>query len=444
MPAAYTTATQPVAATQPTIPTAWWKTFHDPELDSLIARSVQSNLDIKLAGSRLLESRARQAFATGSFYPNVNADGGYSHQRLSQTAEPFAAVAGTGFTFPFEYDLYQAGFDASWEIDVFGGQRRSIEAARADVAATIENGRDVLLSVMAEVARNYVELRGIQKELTVARQNLYVQSQTVDVTKNLFKQGVSTQLDVSRAEAQASSTEAQIPFLENLQWQTIHRLAILLGLEPDALTRELLGIKPIPVPADSIYVGMPAELLRRRPDIRRAERELAAATARIGESKADLFPKLNLVGSLGLQSSQTNTLGNWSSRYFTIGPSISWPIFDAGRLRAALHVSTAQQEQALVRYQQTVLTALQEVEDAIIALQTERQRSQSLSNSEQANAQSAKLAEDLYRRGLTDFLTVLDAQRQLYDSQDALARSQQTVTTDAIALYKALGGGWKE
>jgi outer membrane protein, multidrug efflux system len=437
-------ATRPAPATQPVAITAWWKTFHDPELNSLIARAVQSNLDIKLAAARLRESRFRQAYAAGGNYPTVNVDGSYSHQRLSSNAEPFAAVGGTGFTFPFEYDLYQVGFDASWEIDIFGGTRRSLEAAAADVAASIENGRDMLLSVMAEVARNYVELRGIQKELAVAHQNLYVQRQTVDVTKNLQQQGVSTQLDVSRAIAQASTTESQIPLLENQQWQTIHRLAVLLGQEPDALSKELIPVQQIPIPTTAIDVGVPADLLRRRPDIRRAERQLAAATARIGESEADLFPKLSLVGSLGLQSSQANTLGNWSSRYFNIGPSLSWPIFDAGRLRAALHVRTAEQEQMLVEYQQTVLNALREVEDAMIALQTEQRRTHSLYESESANAQSAHLAENLYRQGLTDFLTVLDAQRQLYESQDALARSQQTVTTDAIALYKALGGGWEQ
>jgi NodT family efflux transporter outer membrane factor (OMF) lipoprotein len=266
----------------------------------------------------------------------------------------------------------------------------------------------------------------------------------VDVTKNLQQQGVSTQLDVSRALAQAATTESQIPQLENMQWQTIHRLAVLLGYEPDALSKELITFKQIPISTTTIDVGIPADLLRRRPDIRRAERQLAAATARIGESEADLFPKLSLVGSLGLQSSQANTLGNWSSRYFNVGPSVSWPIFDAGRLRAALHVRTAEQEQTLVQYQQTVLNALREVEDAMIALQTERRRTHSLDESEQANAQSAQLAENLYRRGLTDFLTVLDAQRQLYESQEALVRSQQTMTTDAIALYKALGGGWNQ
>ena len=393
LPASFPAATQPApATTQPALATTWWKTFNDPELNSLIIRAVQSNLDIKLAAARLRESRYRQAYANGGNYPTVNTGAGYSHQRLSGNAEPFAAVGGTGFNFPFEYDLYQVGFDASWEIDVFGGTRRSVEAAAADVAASFENGRDMLLSVMAEVARNYVELRGIQKELAVAHENLYVQRQTVDVTKNLQQQGVSTQFDVSRAVAQAATTESQIPMLENLQWQTIHRIAVLLGLDPDALSKELVPAAQIPVSHNHDRCWRTAaDLLRRRPDIRRAERQLAAATARIGESEADLFPKLSLVGSLGLQSSQANTLGNWSSRYFNIGPSVSWPIFDAGRLRAALHVRTAEQEQVLVQYQQTVLNALREVEDAMIALQTEKQRSQSLDESERANADSAQL-----------------------------------------------------
>jgi NodT family efflux transporter outer membrane factor (OMF) lipoprotein len=447
LPAAFATAgpaTRPAPATQPAVATRWWKTFGDPELDSLIRRAVESNLDLKLATARLREARARQAIAAGGIYPNLNAEAGYSHQRMSQTAQPFASVAGTGFNFPFEYDLYQVGFDASWELDIFGGTRRSVEAATADLAASIENRRAVLLSVMAEVARNYAELRGYQTELEVAERNLAVQRQTVDVTKNLLQQGVATDLDVSRAVAQAATTESQIPLLENMQWQSIHRLAILLGRDPDALAGELSRTQEIPVPADRIGVGIPAELLRRRPDIRRAERELAAASARVGEAEADLLPKFSLVGSLGLQSSQSNDLADWKSRYFNVGPSVSWPIFDAGRLNAMVHVRSAQQQQALMQYQQTVLNALREVEDAMVALHTERQRSQSLHESEQANAQSAQVAENLYRHGLTDFLTVLDAQHRLYESQDALVRSREAVTTDAIALYNALGGGWEE
>lgn len=435
-------ATRPAATTRPVLAIDWWKTFGDPELDSLIERALQSNLDLKLAEARLREARAREAFANGGFYPTLNANAGYSHQRMSTNAQPFASVAGSQFKFPFEYDLYQAGFDASWEIDVFGGQRRSIEAATADVAASIQDARGVMLSMTAEVARNYVELRGLQAELDVARHNLAAQKQTVDVTQNLRKQGVGTELDVSRAVAQAATTESQIPLLENLRWQAIHRLALLLGLDPNALATELSTEHQIPVPENQIALGMPAELLRRRPDICQAERQLAAAYARVGVAQAELYPKLSLVGSLGLQSSEASSLGDWSSRYFNVGPSITWPIFDFGRLKAMVHVRSAEQQQALVQYQQTVLNALREVEDAIVALQTERQRNKSLTESEKANAQSAQLAEDLYRRGLTDFLTVLDAQRRLYESQEALTQSRQTVTTDAIALYKALGGGW--
>jgi NodT family efflux transporter outer membrane factor (OMF) lipoprotein len=421
--------------------TQWWATLNDPVLDRLIDRAVESNLDLKLATARLREARARRAVAAGGRFPQVDARAGYKHERISGNSLPFASVESG--TLPFEWNLYQLGFDANWELDVFGGVRRSVEAADADLAASSEDRHDVLLSVMAEVARNYVELRGLQREMDVAQANLKVQRETVEVTRDQRRQGVATQLDVARAAAQASGTEAQIPALQNQQWQAIHRIALLLGREPNALARELSAAAPIPLPPGRVPVGLPSDLLRRRPDIRRAERQIAAATARVGVAVADLFPRFSLVGGAGVESSFTNSLFDWGSRTFYIGPSVRWPIFDAGRLRAIVKVRNAQQEQALIGYQQTVLGALREVEDAIVALTTEQQRAKSLSDRVDSTAEAAQIAGDQYRQGLTDFLTVLDAQRSLYAAQDELARSQQAVTTDLIALYKALGGGWE-
>jgi NodT family efflux transporter outer membrane factor (OMF) lipoprotein len=429
-------------STAPVTITQWWATLNDPELDALIDRAVESNLDLRLATARLREARARRAAVSGEQLPTINLDAAYHHERISGNSQPFASVGNTG-QIPFEWNLYQLGFDANWELDVFGGTRRAVEAAGADVTAGVEGRREVLLSVLAEVARNYVELRGIQRQLEVAEANLRVQRETVEVTRSQRAHGVVTELDVARAAAQASGTEAQIPALRNQQWQAVHRIAVLLGREPDALAGELSPHKPIPLPPHRVPVGLPSELLRRRPDIRRAERELAGATARVGVAVADLFPRFSLVATGGVESSDTENLFNWPSRVFNVGPQVTFPIFDAGRLRAIVQVRNAQQEQALVGYQQTVLGALREVEDAITGLGTEQERAKSLSDRVASTADAAAIARDQYKQGLTDFLTVLDAERSLYQAQDDLARSQQAVTVNLIALYKALGGGWE-
>jgi NodT family efflux transporter outer membrane factor (OMF) lipoprotein len=339
--------------------------------------------------------------------------------------------------------LYQAGFDASWELDVFGAVRRSVEAADAGLEASMEDRRSVLVSVLAEVALNYVELRGYQQQLEISGRNLQTQRETLDLTQDRTRKGAATQLDVSRAAALVSTTEAQLPLLRNLQWQAMHRLAVLIGQQPGALVETLSAVKPVPVPPAEVPIGVPAELLRRRPDIRRAERDLAAATARVGMATADLYPRFSLTGSFSLQSSNFSDLARWDSRTFGFGPAVLWPIFDAGRLRAVVRASDAQQEQALVRYEQTVLQSLEEVHDAIAAFITEQDRRKSLQEAVRASQESTELSQDLYRKGLTDFTTVLDSEQQLCQAQDALVQSETTVTTSLIALYKALGGGWE-
>ncbi|MCC7351695.1 MAG: efflux transporter outer membrane subunit [Phycisphaerales bacterium] len=434
-------ATQPSGVTtQPARLAQWWTTLNDPLLDDLIEQAVRDGLDGRLAEARVREARARRAAAGAGQFPAFDARGGYSRIRNSQNAAPFNAFDLPGF--PWEFDLYQAGFDASWELDVFGGVRRTVEAAGADLSAAVEDHRAVLLSLMAEVARNYVELRGAQRQLDIARQNLLVQRQTLDLTRNQVRNGIGTQLDVSRARALVSTTEAQIPALERVQWQTIHRLAVLVGKQPEALADLLVKPAPIPVPPAQVSIGLPVDLLRRRPDIRRAESRLAAATARIGAATADLYPRFSLTGSFVMQSEEPRAIFDWRSRGFNVGPSISWPILDFGRLRAVVDVRGAQQEQALVQYEQTVLRALEEVHDALVAYATEQSRHRSLNDAAEANQQSVEMARQLYRQGLTDFMTILDAQRSLYQSQWELAQSDQMLTTSLVGLYKALGGGW--
>ena len=436
-----TTAPAALVTTRPVEITQWWATLGDEQLNDLVREAVAANHELRLAAGRLREARARLAVAGGAQLPSIDAKGSYTRQRLSETAQPFASVQPG--VLPFEFDLWQLGFDASWELDVFGGTRRSLEAVGADVGAGVEDQRDVLVSVVAEVARNYVELRGSQRELEVTERSLASQRQTVEVTRNQQANGVATQFDVSRAMAQASATEAELPAIENRQWQAIHRIAVLLGREPNALAKQLSERRPIPVPPAEVPVGVPSELLRRRPDIRRAERELAGATARVGVAVADLFPRFTLNGTVGVQSSDTGELFDWPSRYFNFGPAITMPLFDAGRRRAVIALRQAQQEQSLARYEQSVLRALAETEDAVVALQTEQRRAASLRDSVRSYQDAADLARELYSQGLTDFLGVLEAERNLYVQQDALARSERAVTTDLIVLYKALGGGWE-
>jgi multidrug efflux system outer membrane protein len=283
----------------------------------------------------------------------------------------------------------------------------------------------------------------LQQQLEIAQRNLQAQRQTLELTMEQARKGVARQLDVVRATAQVSTTEASLARLRYLQWQAMHRLAVLTGQQPGTLVPTLTPVKPVPVPPAEVSTGVPSDLLRRRPDIRRAEREVAAAAARVGVATADLYPRFSLTGSFSLQSSEVAKLLNGDSRAFAFGPAVHWPLFDAGALRAVVKVRTAQQEQALARYEQTVLQALEEVHDALMAFVTEQDRRRSLQAAVQANEESTELAEGLYRQGMTDFTSVLDAERQFYQSQEELLHSETTVTTSLIALYKALGGGWE-
>jgi multidrug efflux system outer membrane protein len=431
------------AATQPSMPTIepvslaeWWTTFHDPTLDSLIERTVQANPDLRLAQARVREARAQRGVVSADQFPSVDAFGAYSRSRTSENSF-------TGGPPGTEDDLYQAGFDASWEIDVFGGVRRSVEAADADIAASIEDRRDVLVTLLAEVAQNYVELRGFQRQIAIAQANLQAQRETLEITQTRLEAGLTSDLDVARAEAQVQTTESQIPALESAARQSIHRLSVLLAQEPTALLGELSVDSPIPGVRPKVPIGLPSDLLRRRPDIRRAERQLAAATARIGVATADLFPRFSLTGSLGLESSHFSNLGDYGSRFWSVGPSVSWPILDWGRIRSNIGVEDAREEQAFIVYEQTILTSLREVEDSLVAFMNEQARRQTLMGAVESNRRATNLANQLYQQGLSDFLSVLEAQRDLYESEDALVQSDRAVTTDLVSLYKALGGGWE-
>jgi NodT family efflux transporter outer membrane factor (OMF) lipoprotein len=418
----------------------WWKNFNDANLDALMTLAVRSNLDLRLAEARVREARAERDVAIGGLWPSVDGSASYSRNRYG--ANEFPPL--TSFGIPLDYNLYNAGFDAAWELDVFGGTRRAVEAANAQIGAAEYGRRDVLVSLLAEVARNYIEARGYQQRLAIARQNIRVQQEIVDLTRNRYQNGLSSDLDVQQATALLTTTEAQVPSLEAGFQHSVHHLAVLLGQPPGAFLDEMSVERPIPAAPPTVPAGLPSDLLQRRPDVQRAERQLAAATARIGVSTADLFPKFSLTGVAGLESESAGNWFDYASRYWTAGPTVQWNLFEAGRIRANIRVQNARQEQALDFYEKTVLTALEDAENALTAYAKEQVRRESLSRAALADQQALEMSNQLYRSGLADFLRVLDSERSLYAAQDALVQSDQTISLDLVQLYKALGGGWQD
>jgi len=441
VPAAY-----PQALTTPTNQTSqelsqWWRVFHDPQLDALIKQATTANFDLRLAQARVREARAQAGIARSALFPSANANGEYSRQRLSGHSPDGLLARGVGQS--LEQNFFDAGFDANWELDIFGGNRRGLQAAKADLGATEESSRGVLITVISDVGLTYLDLRGLQKQLAVARDNLRLQEDTLTLTKDRVRAGLANELDTARAEAQAANTRSQIPLFEQDIQRSIHRLSILIGKEPAELESQLGSPAPIPPGTPGIPVGLPSDLLRRRPDIRQAEREVAAATARIGVATADLFPRFFLTGAAGLESLNASDYFSAGSRFWSLGPSMRWPIFSAGRIRQNIKAQNARQEQSLIRYEQTVLTSLEEVENALVACGKEEEHHQALVQSEVANRRAVELADERYRSGLVDFLNVLETQRSLLAVQDDLARSERTTDQNLVRLYKALGGGWE-
>ncbi len=449
-----TPSTRPT--TQPVI-SEWWTTFNDPILNSLVERAIVANLDVRQAQARVYEARARVGIERSAYLPDANVGGNYTRSSRSlnaaggTTSDTSGGATGGGSGLPpavnltpdREADIWQAGFDASWEVDVFGGTRRAVEAATAVLQAVEEDRNNVLLTLLGDVANNYVQYRGMQATIVASQNNLKTQLDTLSLTKNRFDAGLSSDLDVARAEAQVETTAALIPSLQTQLRQYLHRLGVLLGQDPMSLAAELNEIKPIPGTTVEVPVGLPSDLLRRRPDVRQAERRLAAATARIGEAIAEYFPKFSLVGSLGWQSTDFDNLLSKNSLFWNIGPSVRWNFFAGGRIRSNIQVQNAIQEQAAAAYELTVLRSLEDVENALTAFDREQTRRKRLANAVSSNERAVGLSQQLYERGLGDFLDVLTAQRALFESQDALARSESQVSANLVALYKALGGGWE-
>lgn len=417
--------------TDPEKMVSWWKTLDDPGLTSLIERARAGNLDLRQAMARVREARARRGIIRADRFPTLNTTGSASVNRSSEELG-----GGT------EFDLYAVGFDAGWELDLFGGVRRAVEAADATLAASKEGLHDVMVSLLAEVALNYVELRSFQTRLSIAEANQKAQEQTYEITQARAASGLTSELDVEQARYNLEETRSQIPPLRIGIQQAENRLAVLLGQNPGTLKDELTGPAVIPVPPLEVAIGVPAEVLRRRPDVRRAERLLAAQTARIGVATADLYPSFFLSGSIGLEALSLGNLIESGSRTYGLGPSFHWNLFDSGRIRQNIEVQDALQEQALLSYESSVLAALAEVENSLVAYADEQVRRQSLAEAAGAAGRAVELAQNQYTSGLIDFQNVLNAQRALLSLESQLAQSEGAVTSNLIGLYKALGGGW--
>ncbi|HLG59766.1 MAG TPA: efflux transporter outer membrane subunit [Vicinamibacterales bacterium] len=409
----------------------WWETFGDPVLTSLVRRAVAGNLEVRTAISRLREARASVVSSRAPLIPTADASG-------SMRGTGRGSDSGLGGT----SQSYSLGIDASWEIDVFGGIRSAIDAATATAEARDADLQDVLVSLTGEVATDYIDVRSVQRRLEIARTNAGVQEQTLDLTRFRLQAGLGTDLDVQQALSNLESTRAQLASLESQAAQAIHRVAVLLGQPPAALNAELASPGSIPVAPIAVALGVPAETLRRRPDVRSAERQLAAQFAQVNAARADLYPTFRLAGSIGLESLSLARLLVPGASLWSASPSASTRIFNRQQLRQNLVIQSERQEQAARTYETRVLGALQDVEDSLTALAQEQLRRDHLSAAAAAAEQAADLSLQLYTAGLRDFRDVLDAQRSLLSLQDQLASSGASVSTDLVRLYKSLGGGW--
>jgi NodT family efflux transporter outer membrane factor (OMF) lipoprotein len=419
---------------------AWWKILGDPVLEGLLEKALTSAPGIAEAQARVREARALTGVAGADRFPTVDAVGQYRRQLGSENVPTGVPPGGLG---PGAHsNLWQAGFDASWEMDVFGSQRRTVEAADANYQAVSEDRADVVLTLLAEVARDYVELRGAQRRIEVARKNVAIEQDLQRLTESLLAAGLAPQQDLLRAQAQVSDIEAAIPQFETDERTAAYRIAALIGRPSSETVAELSVPRPIPQAGSEVPVGLPSQLLERRPDVRAAERRIAAANARIGIAQADLYPHFSLNAVTGLESLYFSSFSSASSGYYQIGPGITWRIFDAGRIRFRVRAESARTDAAAAAYQRSVLEAFRDVETALVSYANAKIRSNHLAAESAADQQATDIATLLYKKGVESFLPVLDAERSLYAAEDALALSERDSSLALIALYKSLGGGW--
>ena len=439
---------------------AWWASFRDPVLTSLIERAVSGNLDLQQSVLRIAEARQNEAVARAAGLPTLSGNTSYTREQfgLRRALGGFANSAGNtgGGTgggqlssglverLSRPIDLFQATFDASWELDLFGSVRRRVEQTNAQTQASVESTRDALVTLEAEVARTYAQLRGAQTLDRVQRENVAAARGVLDLTQRLQRNGLSTELDVQNQRAQLTNFESQLPQYERQMQQAMNYLSVLLGQPPGAVDAELAAAAPVPPVPPKVPVGLPATLARRRPDIRRAEANLHAATAGIGVAVADFYPDISLTGSLGVRGIRASSITNWGNHFYSFGPSISLPIFQGGRLTANLRLARAQEAEAALAYRATVLNALREVEDNLTALRTDARARDSLAQTVAAGELALYLSRNRFENRLSSFVDVLVAQTTLVNARQQLVQATLTLTTDVVALYKALGGGWQD
>ena len=444
---------QQASKTQPgAVNSRWWQTFNDPQLNSLIDRAIEGNLTLQQAVLRIAGARQELAQARGGLFPSLNGSAKVTRQQLGlegllkangATDQLDSETASQLSSLEQPVTLYQGSFDASWELDLWGKVRRQVELADAQTQAAIEQRNDALVSLEAEVARAYLQLRGAQATVGTLEQQIAVAQQSWELTQSQQRNGLAPLTDVENARAQLSSLQAQLPQYQSQARQAMNGLAVLLGKTPGALDNELFAPKAMPALPQMVPVGIPATLARRRPDIRQAEATLHAQTANIGVSVAQLFPSLSLTGQLGVRNTDASYLDNWSSHFYSVGPSLSIPIFQGGRLVSSVKLARAQQASAALDYRQTVLTALQDVENALVSYRADQARVTALDETTGSLQRAFDLASDSYRQGISTFIEVLDAQRQLAQAQEQATQARMQSALDLVALYKALGGGWE-
>jgi NodT family efflux transporter outer membrane factor (OMF) lipoprotein len=428
---------------QPTIDLAsWWHSFNDPELDSLIDRAIRANPDLEIALTRLQEVRTGEAVLLGNVLPMVAASGAAGRGTGSDMTRAGAASALRAADNKGSLDQIEqvAGFAATWELDLFGGGRRAIQTGRYTVEAASAARNAVLISIVADVARNYVDMRGLQMRLAIIRENIATAQQSRDFEQARFDRGLTNELDFQLASRELASLRSELPLLQSDIQAAQYDIAVLLGQYPEDLAAELGKPGTLPALPEGIEAGLPLDLLQRRPDVREAERQLAAATARIGIATANLFPHVTLSGGLGTQSEGAGAHG---SHIWAFGPSVYWPLLDFGALDALVNIADLQAHEQFVEYRKTVIDAVQDADTAIARFQAQEQRLKDLTDAIDASQRAVELAQQRYDRGMTDFLNVVDAERQLYNLEDQYTASQQSAADAFIYLYKALGGGWE-
>jgi NodT family efflux transporter outer membrane factor (OMF) lipoprotein len=437
----------------------WWALFKDRELTALEHRVADANLDVKTATVRLAESRFQRGVTAAALFPTLNSNGSYENEKPSQngllglftgsfSGQDASGTFGSGaggvpgnLLNPFS--LWQQGFDASWELDIWGKVRRQVESADADIDSAAEQRRAALISSLAELARDYMQLRGVQAQIRIARDNLATANDILDVTRIRSEKGLTTGLDVENAAAEMESIRAEIPDLERQQSDAINAVSLLLDEPPGGLAVELDAPRAVPLRPPRVPLGIPSELARRRPDIRQAEAALHAATADIGVAIGDFYPSVTLNGSVGFQALDLKNLWKGTSIQYALGPNVTMPLFEGGRLKSTLDLREAQQQEAAIAYHETVLKAWHDVVNALVAYRTEQQRRQSLTLQVEHAQVALDLARSRYNDGVAQFLDVLDAQRTLLQAEQQHATSVTNVAVDMVALYKALGGGWE-